>query len=101
MTTRRPTDHGRPADDATPTAEQADAVEALQREKDALQDRLLRTAAEFDNYRKRIERERRELVRYAAGRRADRAAADRRQPRARAAGAGRRRRRRAIARASS
>jgi molecular chaperone GrpE len=37
---------------APPTAEQ---------ERDALQDRLLRTAAEFDNYRKRVERERREL----------------------------------------
>jgi molecular chaperone GrpE len=41
-------------------------VEALQREKDALQDRLLRTAAEFDNYRKRMERERREFSEYAA-----------------------------------
>ncbi len=37
-----------------------DQVEALRQEKDALQDRLLRTAAEFDNYRKRVERERRE-----------------------------------------
>src|SRR5690348_4897316 len=46
---------------------QAAAVETLQREKDALQDRLLRTAAEFDNYRKRMERERRELSEYAAG----------------------------------
>jgi molecular chaperone GrpE len=35
-------------------------VDALRLEKDALQDRLLRTAAEFDNYRKRVERERRE-----------------------------------------
>jgi molecular chaperone GrpE len=47
---------------AEPAAEEqeASAVEALRREKDVLQDRLLRTAAEFDNYRKRIERERRE-----------------------------------------
>jgi molecular chaperone GrpE len=37
-----------------------DAAEALRAERDTLQDRLLRTAAEFDNYRKRIERERRE-----------------------------------------
>ena len=43
-----------------------DASETLQREKDALQDRLLRTAAEFDNYRKRMERERRELSDYVA-----------------------------------
>jgi molecular chaperone GrpE len=33
----------------------------LQQERDELQDRLLRTAAEFDNYRKRTDRERREL----------------------------------------
>jgi molecular chaperone GrpE len=38
----------------------------LQREKDAVQDRLLRTAAEFDNYRKRMDRERRDLAEYAA-----------------------------------
>lgn len=44
----------------------ADALEALRRERDALYDRLLRTAAEFDNYRKRMERERRELAEYAA-----------------------------------
>ena len=36
----------------------------LQREKEALQDRLLRTAAEFDNYRKRMDRERRDLADY-------------------------------------
>ena len=35
-------------------------ISALERERDELHDRLLRTAAEFDNYRKRIERERRE-----------------------------------------
>ena len=35
-------------------------VDALRNERDTLQDRLLRTAAEFDNYRKRIDRERRE-----------------------------------------
>jgi molecular chaperone GrpE len=37
-----------------------DTLAELRREKDALQDRLLRTAAEFDNYRKRVERDRRE-----------------------------------------
>lgn len=42
------------------TEAEADPLTALRREKDALQDRLLRTAAEFDNYRKRIDRERRE-----------------------------------------
>jgi len=34
---------------------------ALRRERDDLYDRLLRTTADFDNYRKRTERERREL----------------------------------------
>ncbi|MGH7340901.1 MAG: nucleotide exchange factor GrpE, partial [Candidatus Rokuibacteriota bacterium] len=37
-----------------------DPLEALRREKDVLQDRLLRLAAEFDNYRKRIDRDRRD-----------------------------------------
>ena len=50
-----------------PQADQADAsLRDLQREKEALQDRLLRTAAEFDNYRKRMDRERRELSEFAA-----------------------------------
>jgi molecular chaperone GrpE len=35
-------------------------VEKLQRERDDYLDRLMRKAAEFDNYRKRVERERRE-----------------------------------------
>src|SRR5688500_15642973 len=38
----------------------SDAVFELQRERDDLHDRLLRKTAEFDNYRKRVERERRE-----------------------------------------
>ena len=41
-------------------------VDALKSERDALQDRLLRTAAEFDNYRKRVDRERREQADAAA-----------------------------------
>ena len=49
-------------DEAT---EAVDAA-ALKAERDALQDRLLRTAAEFDNYRKRIDRERREQADSAA-----------------------------------
>jgi molecular chaperone GrpE len=44
----------------------ANAEAELRREKAALQDRLLRTAAEFDNYRKRIERERRDQIDAAA-----------------------------------
>jgi len=47
--------------EAASAAEAASTAEAeLRREKDELQDRLLRTAAEFDNYRKRIDRERRD-----------------------------------------
>ena len=58
--------------DQDPPQEQADTqnndpLEELRREKDALQDRLLRTAAEFDNYRKRVERERRDLADYIKG----------------------------------
>ena len=37
-----------------------DQVAALQQEKAALQDRLLRLAAEFENYRKRVDRDRRD-----------------------------------------
>jgi len=55
-----------PQPDQQPADTQADALDALRRERDALQDRLLRTAAEFDNYRKRVDRERRELAEYIA-----------------------------------
>ena len=47
-------------DEATLPTEPAE-VELLQKERDDLRDRLLRTSAEFDNYRKRTERERRDL----------------------------------------
>jgi molecular chaperone GrpE len=49
-------------DDSARVAAEAvpDAMAELRREKDALQDRLLRLAAEFDNYRKRVERDRRD-----------------------------------------
>ena len=43
------------------TSAAMDDLTLLQQERDDLQDRLLRSAAEFDNYRKRTERERREL----------------------------------------
>jgi molecular chaperone GrpE len=54
------------ADAQPPDTPSADALDELRREKEALQDRLLRTAAEFDNYRKRVERERRDLADYTA-----------------------------------
>ena len=49
-----------PRAETDPPGAGTDPLTELQRERDALQDRLLRTAAEFDNYRKRIERERRD-----------------------------------------
>jgi molecular chaperone GrpE len=45
----------------TPPAAADEAFEAVQRERDDYRDRLLRSAAEFDNYRKRTDRERRDL----------------------------------------
>jgi molecular chaperone GrpE len=42
-------------------------IEQLRRERDENHDRLLRKTAEFENYRKRTDKERRELAQYAAG----------------------------------
>src|SRR4051812_46343000 len=47
-------------DNAAPVAPAEDPVAAVRRERDEYYDRMLRLTAEFDNYRKRIERERRE-----------------------------------------
>ena len=44
----------------------AAAIDGLTREREDLRDRLLRKTAEFDNFRKRVERERRELGEWAA-----------------------------------
>lgn len=51
---------GRPGDAETPDT-------PLQRERDELYDRLLRTTAEFDNYRRRTEREKRDWSDAAVG----------------------------------
>jgi molecular chaperone GrpE len=53
---------------ATETApgESAPDVNELQRQRDEYYDRLLRKTAEFDNYRKRVERERMQLAETAA-----------------------------------
>jgi molecular chaperone GrpE len=51
---------------AEPAAGADEAVAALQKERDTLKAQFLRAVADFDNYRKRIERERRELSEYAA-----------------------------------
>lgn len=47
--------------DETGAATADDELATLRRERDDLRDRLLRATAEFDNYRKRTDRERREL----------------------------------------
>jgi len=59
-------DQDTPETGADPAETPRPDIEDLRKEKDALQDRLLRTAAEFDNYRKRADRERRDLAEYAA-----------------------------------
>jgi len=51
-------------DDSIDTA--ADPITAVTTERDDFKDRLLRMTAEFDNYRKRVDRERRELSEAAA-----------------------------------
>lgn len=54
------------AADENPGTDEALDFAPLLQERDALRDRLMRTAAEFDNYRKRVERERREMIERAA-----------------------------------
>jgi molecular chaperone GrpE len=49
-----------PAEAASEPSLPTDAVAELQRERDDYHDRWLRKSAEFDNYRKRVDRERRE-----------------------------------------
>jgi molecular chaperone GrpE len=58
-----------PPDDGAPSGSAVESdspAAALEHERDTLRDQLLRKAAEFDNYRKRVERERREFVDVAA-----------------------------------
>ena len=47
------------------TAAPSPTVEQLQKERDDIYNRLLRKSAEFDNFRKRIERERKEFTDWA------------------------------------
>ena len=51
---------GSPAESSNESAASPDLMAELQRERDDFQDRWVRKSAEFDNYRKRVERERRE-----------------------------------------
>ena len=59
-------DDGHPAGGAGADRSEADDIDRLQRERDEYYERLLRTTADFDNYRKRTDRERRELAEHAA-----------------------------------
>ena len=52
-----------PAPEASETPQDGSA---LQKERDDLFDRLLRKTAEFDNFRKRVERDRKEMIEWAA-----------------------------------
>jgi molecular chaperone GrpE len=59
-------DEGATMESVDPAPVLADEVIELSKERDSLQDRLLRQVAEFDNYRKRIDRERKDIGQYAA-----------------------------------
>jgi molecular chaperone GrpE len=54
------------AADAQPGAGVDEAIAVAQKERDTYKEQFLRAVADFDNYRKRVERERRELSEYAA-----------------------------------
>jgi molecular chaperone GrpE len=52
--------------DSAPAASPTADAEQLKRERDDFYDRLLRKTAEFDNYRKRVDRDRKEQTEWAA-----------------------------------
>jgi len=56
---------GNPSSPAAAT-DAAPALDTLQRERDDFYDRLLRKTAEFDNFRKRVERDRKDMIEFAA-----------------------------------
>ena len=64
--TAPPPDDGQPADGGGADRSEADDIDRLRRERDEYYERLLRTTADFDNYRKRTDRGRRELAEHAA-----------------------------------
>ena len=59
-------DEGAAAAATDPAPALADEIVELRKERDNLHDRLLRQAAEFDNYRKRVDRERKDWSQMAA-----------------------------------
>src|SRR5437016_2620835 len=52
--------------DRAPSDGQSADVQKLKEERDGLHDRLLRKQAEFENYKKRVEREKSEFVQFAS-----------------------------------
>jgi molecular chaperone GrpE len=56
---------GSPSEPAAAT-DTASGLDPLQRERDDFYDRLLRKTAEFDNFRKRVERDRKDMIEFAA-----------------------------------
>jgi molecular chaperone GrpE len=62
-----PEDTGAPAPaESAPDSTTATPADALQKERDDLYDRLLRKTAEFDNFRKRVDRDRKDMIEWAA-----------------------------------
>ena len=63
-----PIDPGMPATEAGPLdpPDAGTPAEAIKRERDDLYDRLLRKSAEFDNFRKRVDRDRKDMIEWAA-----------------------------------
>jgi molecular chaperone GrpE len=57
---------GAPSSTPDPAPALADEIVELRKERDSLNDRMLRQAAEFDNYRKRVDRERKDSTQFAA-----------------------------------
>ena len=52
--------------EATDTQQETGPADSLQKERDDLYDRLLRKTAEFDNFRKRVDRDRKDMIEWAA-----------------------------------
>ncbi len=63
-----PNEPGMPATEAGPLdpPDAGTPAEAIKRERDDLYDRLLRKSAEFDNFRKRVDRDRKDMIEWAA-----------------------------------
>src|SRR4051812_14365331 len=61
-----PQDTAAPGDATPDTAGASTASDAVQKERDDLYDRLLRKTAEFDNFRKRVDRDRKDMIEWAA-----------------------------------